>query len=85
VTLIFWNNRNKSFRPEETHLYNRGTNTYTLGNKNYKNPGTKVIKISEQKLQKFGNKNLGTKIFKTGNKNCKNIGTKITKNSGTKI
>jgi hypothetical protein len=30
--------------------------------------GTKITKIQELKLQKFGNKNLGTKVKKTGNK-----------------
>jgi hypothetical protein len=47
---------------------------------NYKNLGTKVTKIWEQKLQKFQ---------KYENKNFKNLGTKVKKireqNLGTKI
>jgi hypothetical protein len=43
-------------------------------NENFKNPGTKITKIWEQKLQ-----NSGTKIKISKNKNYKNPGTKITK------
>jgi hypothetical protein len=46
---------------------------------NYKNLGTKVTKIWEQKLQKYENKNfknLGTKVKKIREQN---LGTKISK------
>jgi hypothetical protein len=45
-------------------------------NKNFKNLGTKITKIWEQKSQKSGNKNRGTKIQKQKSGN-KNPGTKI--------
>jgi hypothetical protein len=48
-------------------------------NKNFKNLGTKVTKIWEQKFQKSGNfffKNLGTKIQEQKSRN-KNPETKI--------